>query len=1053
MEEKVNLQSYLVSHVDEAIAKGWVQVYYQPVVSTLSHRINGFEAVSRWIDPVYGFLNPDSFIDTLEGARLLYKLDLYVIECVCQDITNAEDVGIPLSGISVNLSRHDLELPGLHEKINQILFKYRVPHDALHMEITETALLDSESIVQDHIKRFHDDGYQVWLDDFGSGYSSLNTLQNFDFDVVKIDLMFLRHETPRTHAIMASIVDMTKRIGMVALTEGVETKEQFEFLEKIGCNFAQGYYFSKPRPLTELSSDPSLQSLGLVLPDERVFFWSMAHINFLNPMDIFNEDGNESYDKIPFAVIEINGEHFRALHANASIIGYAKKFIGLENPLEGTFSKKPAESAFQGLLHYAEESGKTAIYDFMTADGVARLQVRFVSRYRERAAFFITVTNITSFMKRAMEKRADVRNILTHMYDTLRESKNKPFGFFPEDENKKEGRVSERAVKAEGKLSNGVSEENSVAIREDSTGDGTRVLADRKAKAFNDRNEETLPTWFSGMQRFMEGKDAFIQKMHDENKRFGAISIQIVGQREFARTYDEKERVLLLTTVEEAIHKSCDADTLIGSVAPGDVTLLTTCRDRQELFYLEEQLTKVLTAIHKLPDGVPVTLYFLIGGALHKETRDLTETIAFAKADMKSLEEIQRTSLDQKHKDVVRIISSLRHAIEDKTLEVLYRPRIGGISNQIVCFGIAIRWRDESGNVIAVREYYDEIKKAGLFDEVEHYVVETTCRDLHTWQVAGKRVLPVNIHFALKGFEDPGYFDSIWDLMEKYHVEPYFMTIEFSLPELRDDPILAEQVVTTFRNYGFRVRVNEFFGDFHSIETLGKLPLDFVRLTVQDNPLQEENSRIVMRETVNMLKKLGVYVVVDRIRTKEQADFLRAIGCNSMSGDYFGKQMLESEIEDYLKESGYTMATQAELDMLHKLAAVNPMDLDTTERAFSRKILEEHTVSYLTRVRADASAGEARDRFETIFTNEIGIENMKKLGFQSLKELNDYTNSPTFTGYQQIIDCMNQCEKLGDVAEMEFRGEHLRSTFRMELVYELDGKQYFLSLMRNPVVM
>ena len=188
MEENLNLQSYLVSHVDEAIDRGFVQVYYQPVVSTLSHRINGFEALSRWIDPVYGFLNPASFIDTLEDARLLYKIDLYVIECVCQDIVNAQDRGVPLSGISVNLSRHDLELPGLHEKINQILFKYRVPHDALHMEITETALLDSESIVQDHIKRFHDDGYQVWLDDFGSGYSSLNTLQNFDFDVVKIDL-------------------------------------------------------------------------------------------------------------------------------------------------------------------------------------------------------------------------------------------------------------------------------------------------------------------------------------------------------------------------------------------------------------------------------------------------------------------------------------------------------------------------------------------------------------------------------------------------------------------------------------------------------------------------------------------------------------------------------------------------------------------------------------------------------------------------------------------------------------------------------------------------
>lgn len=1094
MEENLNLQSYLVSHVDEAIDRGFVQVYYQPVVSTLSHRINGFEALSRWIDPVYGFLNPASFIDTLEDARLLYKIDLYVIECVCQDIVNAQDRGVPLSGISVNLSRHDLELPGLHEKINQILFKYRVPHDALHMEITETALLDSESIVQDHIKRFHDDGYQVWLDDFGSGYSSLNTLQNFDFDVVKIDLMFLRHETPRTHAIMASIVDMTKRIGMVALTEGVETKEQFEFLEKIGCNFAQGYYFSKPQPLAELPKNEFLQSLGLVLPDERVFFWSMAHLNFLNPMGVFDDTDGEEFEKIPFAVLEINGQHFRALHANASIVDYAKKFMGIENPLEGTFTRNPGERAFQGLLRHAEETGETAYYDFVTSDGVARLQVRFISRYRERTAFLIAVTNIRSFLQRAMETRKDIKNIITNMYDSIRESGDKPFGFFPEDESKLQN-SGESLGKAVREIAQTVAEE--AAERSDAL---ISTVKEARQKVETDKNicknitdamssgaartpsagsvwkDSKLETAFFGMESFMDGKDAFLQRMHDENKRCGVISLQILGQKEFARAYDEKERELLLSTVEDAIRRSCDEETLIGSVAPGDVSILTVCRDRTELRYLEEQLTKVLTSIHKLPDGVPVTLYFLIGGMLHKESRELTETIALSKADMKSQEEVRLAALDMVHKNVVYATSALRHAIEDKTLKVLYRPRIGGISNQIVSFGAAVRWFDEDGNVMLAREYYEDVIRAGLSDDVERYVTEEICRDIHKWQEAGKRVLPVNIHFALKSFEDPGYFNTIRDIFEKYHIDPYFITIEFSLKELTENPILAEQVVMGFRNYGHRVRVNEFSGDFRSITMFGRFPFDFVRLTVQNNPLSDEKSRIVMREMVNMLKKLGVYVVVDRIATKDQADFLRAIGCNSMSGDYFGKQMPASEIDQYLKETGYTMATQAELDMLRKLGAVNPMDLNTTERVFNSKILEEHTVSYITRLRANASnrvigaeagrvvssegeSGEAsvsagnlpRDRFETIFTNETGIENMKKFGFQSLKEMNDYSNSPAFTGYQQMIDCMNRCKKIGDVAEADFRSEHLHAGLRMELVYELDGKQYFLSLMRNPV--
>jgi EAL domain-containing protein (putative c-di-GMP-specific phosphodiesterase class I) len=436
---------------------------------------------------------------------------------------------------------------------------------------------------------------------------------------------------------------------------------------------------------------------------------------------------------------------------------------------------------------------------------------------------------------------------------------------------------------------------------------------------------------------------------------------------------------------------------------------------------------------------------------LHKESRELTETIALSKADMKSQEEVRLAALDMVHKNAVYATSALRHVIEDKTLKVLYRPRIGGISNQIVSFGAAVRWFDEDGNVMLAREYYEDVIRAGLSDDVERYVTEEICRDIHKWQEAGKRVLPVNIHFALKSFEDPGYFNTIRDIFEKYHIDPYFITIEFSLKELTENPILAEQVVMGFRNYGHRVRVNEFSGDFRSITMFGRFPFDFVRLTVQNNPLSDEKSRIVMREMVNMLKKLGVYVVVDRIATKDQADFLRAIGCNSMSGDYFGKQMPASEIDQYLKETGYTMATQAELDMLRKLGAVNPMDLNTTERVFNSKILEEHTVSYLTRVRANAFIGQLRDRFETIYTNETGIENMKKFGFQNLKEMNEFSNSPAFTGYQQMIDCMNRCEKIGDVAEADFRSEHLHAGLRMELVYELDGKQYFLSLMRNPV--
>jgi EAL domain-containing protein (putative c-di-GMP-specific phosphodiesterase class I) len=676
-----------------------------------------------------------------------------------------------------------------------------------------------------------------------------------------------------------------------------------------------------------------------------------------------------------------------------------------------------------------------------------------------------------------MEKHTDLKNIITNMFDDVFESGDKPFGFFPEMENKlttgkltpgnavKE--ISEIAgktvqnVKEDVRITAETSIEKAQMVKE--TVQTLKEAAQEKGRQAISSDAVDNSSWKDtsvfdekagsfGMQEIIDGKDAFFEKMKAEGKQIGVLSIQLLGLKEFERKYDEKERTLLLGTVAEEIRKSCDADTLIGSVVSGNVVILTACSDRQELKYFEEQLTKVLTSIHHLPDGVPVTLYFLIGGALHRETRELGETIAFAKVDMKSQEAVRQASLDTRSKDVVSAISALRHAIDDKTLEVLYRPRIGGISNQVVAFGAAVRWKDEAGKDIPARDFYEDIIHAGFSDTVERYVVETICHDLRAWETAGKRALPVSVHLALKSFEDPGYFSTLQGIIEKYHVNPYFITIEFAMRELRENPILAEQVVMSFRNYGYRVHVNEFSGDFQSLGLFGRIPIDIVRLTVQNNPLSDEKSRIVMREMVNMLKKLGVYIAVDRIETEEQAEFLRAIGCNYMSGDFFGKRLKENEIEGYLKEKGYKVATQTELDMLWKLGAVNPMDLNSTERIFDRKILEEHTVSYLTRTRAKASDGVNRDRFETIYTNEMGLEKMKKLGFQTLREMNDFSNSPGFIGYQQVIDCMNQCKKLGDVTEMEFRGTHLRATLRMELVYELDGKQYFLSLMRNPVV-
>ena len=254
LEDHFRLKQYIINHVDTAIANGYVKVFYQPVVSTEDSTLVGLEALARWQDPNYGLLPPGIFIEILEEHRLINKLDHCIIEQVCRDYKDARDEGLPCVPISLNFSRLDFELCDIVGVLEKQAKQYSVPRTFLDVEITESALTAQQTLLQNAMKELHRLGYSVWLDDFGSGYSSLNVLKDYQFDVLKIDMKFLSgfSNNEKTRPILQNIVDLTCQLKMVSLTEGVETQEQFDFLAKIGCQRAQGYLFSKPVPVAEL---------------------------------------------------------------------------------------------------------------------------------------------------------------------------------------------------------------------------------------------------------------------------------------------------------------------------------------------------------------------------------------------------------------------------------------------------------------------------------------------------------------------------------------------------------------------------------------------------------------------------------------------------------------------------------------------------------------------------------------------------------------------------------------------------------------------------------
>ncbi len=253
LRQNLRRQQYVVDHIEEAIREEYIKVFYQPVIRVKTGEICGYEALVRWNDPGFGMLAPGQFIETLEHFHLIHHLDMFVIRKVCEDYRKLADAGEPLVPFSINISRLDFELCDIFGVVEQVRKEYDVPRNMLDLEITESTINDNVGHIKNECDRMRKMGYKIWLDDFGSGYSSLNTIAEYDFDVLKLDMIFLRSydHSDKTGPLMSYIIEGAKGMGLSPLCEGVESEKHYMFLKRIGCERAQGYFFGKPMPLDE----------------------------------------------------------------------------------------------------------------------------------------------------------------------------------------------------------------------------------------------------------------------------------------------------------------------------------------------------------------------------------------------------------------------------------------------------------------------------------------------------------------------------------------------------------------------------------------------------------------------------------------------------------------------------------------------------------------------------------------------------------------------------------------------------------------------------------
>ncbi|MCI7235489.1 MAG: bifunctional diguanylate cyclase/phosphodiesterase [Veillonellaceae bacterium] len=253
MRQQVLKEQKIINAMERAIQNKEFTLYLQPKYDIEKGTIIGAEALVRWISLESGFISPGDFIPVFENNGFVYEVDKFIWEESCRYLRKWLDEGREVHPISVNVSRIDLYTPKLVQHLVNLREKYQLPSQYLELEITESAYTEDPEQIITITRQLREAGFVILMDDFGTGYSSLNMLKDIQIDVLKLDMGFLKSSdySAKGGNILTAILKMAESLKMQTIAEGVETKEQVEFLKSIGCRYVQGFYYSKPLPVGE----------------------------------------------------------------------------------------------------------------------------------------------------------------------------------------------------------------------------------------------------------------------------------------------------------------------------------------------------------------------------------------------------------------------------------------------------------------------------------------------------------------------------------------------------------------------------------------------------------------------------------------------------------------------------------------------------------------------------------------------------------------------------------------------------------------------------------
>ncbi|MBE5906160.1 MAG: EAL domain-containing protein [Lachnospiraceae bacterium] len=390
-------RQYIYENLGRAMEEGWIKVHYQPIVRTSNGKVCNEEALVRWEDPEKGRLAPEGFIPILEDAKVMYKLDLYVLEQVIKKLKLQAETGLSIVPNSINLSKSDFYACNMPEEIRRRVDEAGIDRGEIVIELSERSIINDTEFMTSQVDLLRELGFSVWLDDFGQVYSSPELLQKTHFDVIKLDKSYVDQidKNENSKIVIAELVRLASGLGSETVAEGVENQKVSDFLNEIGCTRLQGYCYGEPIDFEKiLERNKRGIQIGFENPKEAEYYAALGNVNMYDMSSVSDEADSlrDYFDTMPMFIVEVRQDEIRHIKGNKSYKRFMEKTYPSFRENSQGYVKGIGDDIFFDAVLQCRDSGKPLIISIRgKKNDVIHLFIRKIATNAENDAVALSV--------------------------------------------------------------------------------------------------------------------------------------------------------------------------------------------------------------------------------------------------------------------------------------------------------------------------------------------------------------------------------------------------------------------------------------------------------------------------------------------------------------------------------------------------------------------------------------------------------------------------------------------------------------------------------------